>query len=92
MIDQESTIAAAWVQGVTTGMSWMNSELEFNGKERIFCAPEKLAITTDQYIDILRQYLKTDKTVAKMPLGLAVLISLKETFPCSDRKTPSKTP
>jgi hypothetical protein len=63
------------------------------GKQQLFCGPEKLALTLENYINILNsriQYLdrlwgnETEK-VDRRPIGLELLTGLQETFPCKGK-------
>jgi hypothetical protein len=52
--------------------------------EQTPCQPEKLALNTNQAMDILRQQAEKDRTIADQPVGLAVLMSLQRLFGCSN--------
>src|SRR5579859_7962650 len=67
------------------GMSWANTELRARGQPRLYCVPEKMAMSPDQADTILRSYLDEHPEQAKYPVALILLRAMEETFPCSQR-------
>ena len=71
------------VSMMETGMGWANAELTQIRKDAaIYCPPRQMAFTGTQLIDILRRAADKKPILAKQPFGLALLVSLKEVFPC----------
>jgi hypothetical protein len=50
----------------------------------LYCPPRRLAINTEQHIDILRRYVEQNPDIGRDPIGLAMLLALQHTFPCKD--------
>jgi len=85
-----------YVQGLGDGMSWadiVNKLRSANGRAGapLYCAPEKLALTRENYLDILDAGIEraldhqTKAEVEKQPIGPILLNSLMETFPCKTK-------
>jgi hypothetical protein len=56
---------------------------EYGLNQQFFCLPDKLALTTAQADNIVRQWLKEQaSTITEMPISMALLFGLQETFPC----------
>lgn len=53
------------------------------GAEKLFCMPGQLVLTTEQADDILLRWEKQQtKNTDDLPIGIALLFGLEETFPC----------
>jgi hypothetical protein len=84
----QSTIKA-YITGLGEGLSWGTLKAE----PRIYCVPDKLALTGNDYISILNRSIEKEKSHPSFDeflnqndiLGLFLLEGLKETFPC-DKK------
>ncbi len=51
--------------------------------DKLFCMPGKLALTTEQAANILLSWAKKQtQNTNDLPIGIALLGGLKETFPC----------
>jgi hypothetical protein len=64
------------------GISWASAKAMNDGQRGIFCPPNKLALTDQQSVDILRRHVLAHTDHAKVPYGLVLLLALQETFPC----------
>jgi hypothetical protein len=58
-------------------------QLQSEGKTPLFCQPSKVALTTEQILDMLRREVKETPPLADMPYGLAMLKTLEKVFPCN---------
>lgn len=65
-----------------TGISWANLAAEQKNGERLYCQPEKLVLTNDQKVDMVRRYIKKFPEHADRPAGLVVFMTLLHSFPC----------
>jgi hypothetical protein len=74
----ESLLVATYV-----GMFWSTMQLQSEGKTPLFCQPSKVALTTEQILDMLRREVKETPPLADMPYGLAMLKTLEKVFPCN---------
>jgi hypothetical protein len=63
-------------------MDWFNTYVKRDMSVDYYCPPSTIAFTPDQYINMLERYLKKEPGMGKMPLGLALLETLKSTLPC----------
>ncbi|MBB4375625.1 hypothetical protein [Bradyrhizobium sp. SBR1B] len=75
---QEKQTIEGLVRATENGMSWFSAA----AKVKLYCPPEKLALTGGQIIDILRREVGEAPSIGGSPYGLAILLALKRTFPC----------
>lgn len=71
-----------YVSGLGGGFEWANAALESNNQKPLFCVPNKLALTQDNYLNILEDAIKETKNSNDMLIEPMLLIQLKKTFPC----------
>src|SRR5215470_1255883 len=64
------------------GLDWMNSELAYEKRAKVFCAPPRPTLGNDQIFDMLRQGINSHPEWRDQPYGLALLSIAKEKFPC----------
>lgn len=64
------------------GMAWV-SAVE---KRQVYCHPPNLVLTGSQIVDILRRESAEVPAIAEAPYGLGILLSLKRTFPCDNKR------
>ncbi|MBV8848199.1 MAG: hypothetical protein JOZ16_01285 [Methylobacteriaceae bacterium] len=72
----------SYFQGLADGMGWANADARYFGKSAAYCEPPKLALTTEQVIDIVQRYAEKDAFLMDKPLGATMIAALKEVFPC----------
>jgi hypothetical protein len=77
-----STFYTAYITGNLNGLGWANADLGNAGRPRLYCEPEKLGITADQSVRILRDRVEEDPKLGTLPAGFAMLLALQRTFPC----------
>lgn len=68
--------------GLGLGLEWASTFVEVRGDEPIYCPPDHLAVTSHQYVEILRQHVKREPKSGDEPVGRAMLLALRGTFPC----------
>ena len=78
------TLIMAAVNGYGQGFTIANSEIKRDGGKPLFCQPNKLALTPELSVDVVRRYVEKSPRLADAPFGLVLLYALKETFPCKD--------
>jgi hypothetical protein len=71
-----------FLMGVGNGLSWPNGQLHNTHKPQLFCVPEKVALTFEQELDILKRYVREHPASADTPVGGVLLTALIEAFPC----------
>jgi hypothetical protein len=81
---QRRLFCDALMIGLIQAYGWANAALTNGGQPMLYCQPEKLALNTNQAMDILRQQAEKDRTIADQPVGLVVLMSLQRLFGCSN--------
>lgn len=75
-----------YINGIVDGLQWPNTAVNNRGDQRLFCQPEKLSLSVEQTIVMLKQYVAENPRNADAPIGLALLYAMRYTFPCTDEK------
>lgn len=85
-IDGRDQAAAADYTGraffIYVGFSWALSLVVYEGQKAFYCPPQKLAMTPDQIVSVMRNYVIKNPDDGDLPAGLALLNAIQETFPC----------
>lgn len=81
-VQRSDRVYLAGLRGIADGIEWSNIRLQSNGQKKLYCPPEKLAMTVDQYRSIFVRYVKENPSEGQFPAGLVMLEALVETFPC----------
>ena len=77
----------AYVLGLGEGMQFADIELEATKQVHIYCQPAKLAVTIENYIDILDRQIAdastflTEARLNETTIDILLMAGLKETFP-----------
>ena len=76
--------ARAYLNGLADGISWYAVFVEnrTSRTNRQHCPPSNLAITPDQHISILRQYVRNRPDSLNDFAGHILIRALAEVFPC----------
>jgi hypothetical protein len=64
------------------GFYWANRSLAQDNRPKLYCAPDELTQTGSQLLEIVQLQVKADPRTLLLPLGFALLISMKTTSPC----------
>jgi hypothetical protein len=59
-----------------------NAALSAEGQRKLFCSPDKLNLVDDQYVRVMRDFLKKVPAIRKETPSLVLLLALQATFPC----------
>ncbi|MFS8051551.1 hypothetical protein QD357_01860 [Rhizobium sp. BR 317] len=73
------------VLGAGSGLAAANAVLGQRGQPRLFCPPDTMSITADQYVSFLASYVKEHPqagTGRDSFYSLVLLYAMKEVFPC----------
>ncbi len=79
------------ILGIGTGIFWSNINIglklgKANKEKPIYCAPEKLTITKENYINFLDAEIKEHKKMRVLsgdtPIAIMILFHLERIFPC----------
>ena len=84
LVKQDREQVESLISGMQIGMLWANAELRHRKQPLLYCQPEKLRITAPQMVDMLRKTIRENPRLGDYPIGLAVLTTLQDTFPCKD--------
>jgi hypothetical protein len=75
-----------YIKGLTQGFEWANTCLESRGQKRLYCAPSKPVLETENYLRILDDRMKDkdfrSKVPPDIPIEAILLFELQEMFPC----------
>lgn len=81
-------VAAMYLDGVGNGILIANAEAQRAGKP-LYCSPTKLALTMDNYANIVSDQLERLKKMPDLdekPVSVLLMVGLEETFPCPKGK------
>ncbi|HWP24758.1 MAG TPA: hypothetical protein VNL39_00245 [Xanthobacteraceae bacterium] len=79
----ERGLIEANLGGLENGFGWANTYLQSQRQQTpLYCLPDKLALKSEQIIDILRRGVREDAKLGNAPFGLAILVALQRVFPC----------
>jgi len=79
--NQNPEYAEALLDAMATGISWANSHID----KPMYCPPSNLAITSQQHMEILRQYIQHSPSRGDYPAGAVMIRALEYAFPCKKR-------
>lgn len=71
-----------YLSGLLDGFGAMNGANSNSNQRTLFCQPERLTLTKDQAINILKGYLRMYPATSEAPIWGVMLASLVMTFPC----------
>jgi len=74
----------SFVNGVADGYSWANIDAEGNWGKQFFCPPEHMAVSQNNYLDMLDGYIEKNQSwlADETPIQPIMIKSLIDTFPC----------
>jgi len=74
----------AYLGGVGIGFAQANIALAAEGRAPLYCQPERLALPSTGYLDILERQVKTARGTVSEDTSVEVLLflGLRQTFPC----------
>ena len=77
-------LVKSFVNGVADGYSWANIDAEGTWGKQFFCPPEHMAVSQDNYLDILDGFIERNKSWLEedTPIQPIIIRSLIKTFPC----------
>jgi len=71
-----------YLHGLSEGLEWYNAQVLQNGGRRLFCPPQNVAFTMDQYVDVMKRFLDEAPNQNGMPAGIVLLRALESALPC----------
>jgi hypothetical protein len=67
-LERGDPASKSYMMGIGNGLSWANEFLYTDHKPQLFCVPEKLDLTAEQDLDILKRYVHENPASADGPL------------------------
>jgi hypothetical protein len=67
------------------GMAWTNAVIEAETGTHFYCPPQTSPLTGEQLVDMLRKNAAQDPRLNNISFGLAILSTLRKTFPCGEK-------
>ena len=74
-----------YLDGVKEGIVMFNVTLQAEGRQPLFCQPEKLALTVEQAEEIMMRKAKKMANPDGVPISLILIHGLQDTFPCDEK-------
>jgi hypothetical protein len=75
----------SFVFDLNEGMGWLNDYLATTRHEpRVYCPPDKLTLTGNQLVEILKKFVQRDQQYGDYPVGAVLVYALKDVFPCPE--------
>ena len=73
-----------YINGIGSGIMWSNAMLEFEGRKKLFCKPDKEIFDFGSwYFEIFaEEFLKNPKKYQDMPPAVPLLRGIILSFPC----------
>jgi hypothetical protein len=81
--------------GIVFALGYANANLKGDNRAPLYCQPEKLFLNVGQHIDMLQRWVRDQKAqtpgaefgqyIENLPVAMAMLLALKETFPCDQK-------
>ena len=74
-----------YVRGLQDGLEWSNSFMKVQGKPGLFCAPENIALNTENYIQFIDESLAAPRArplKETLPIPFVLLNFLQSNLPC----------
>lgn len=74
-----------YFDGVKEGLIISSLDQKQQGQVPLFCIPPKLAMTVEQAEDIMMRFANKRNLRGSMPVSIALLGGLEDTFPCEPK-------
>ena len=73
-----------YINGIGSGIMWSNAMLEFDGRKKLFCKPDKKIFDFGKwYFEIFaEEFLKNPEKYQDMPPAVPLLRGIIISFPC----------
>ena len=81
-VDAGNTVMLLVLDAFAYGMSWSNGAVVAKNQKPLFCLPEKLGMTPEKNLEILRRYVASHPEMAGERFSLTMLKAYEATFPC----------
>ena len=71
-----------WLSSVQQGFMWANTKLANQNRKRLYCAPGKMTMTSEQTVQVLKDYVEAKPWALQFHPGVALLLAFEYAFPC----------
>ena len=80
--DDFSRLADVYIGGNFNGVSWVNTYMETQGIDPLYCPPRDRALSDREKIAMMRDAVARDDALGELPAGLVVMLTLQRAYPC----------
>jgi hypothetical protein len=81
----ERGLLEAEIGGMQIGVLWASTMVQVDRKQPpLYCQSGKLMLTKHQMLEMVRNTIKEDPGLGDYPLGMVVLVTLQDNFPCKE--------
>jgi hypothetical protein len=81
----DKALLKVYLDGVKEGIVMLNVTLQAEGRQPLFCQPQKLALTVEQAEEIMMRKAKKMADPDGVPISLILIHGLQDTFPCDEK-------
>lgn len=74
-------VPVTYISGVIDGME---AAMSAKGNKRLYCKPADTGLSHKQYKEMIDDLVKREPSTGILPAGLAMMIAMRERFPCPD--------
>lgn len=71
-----------FIAGIGNGISWTNTMMKETGRSPLYCPPPDQGFSGEEYVAMLREFVRGKTREADLPVGFALLLTLGSKFPC----------
>jgi hypothetical protein len=82
----DKALLKVYLDGVKEGIVMLNVTLQAEGRQPLFCQPQKLALTVEQAEEIMMRKARKMADPDRVPVSIILIHGLQDTFPCDDEK------
>ena len=81
----DKALLKVYFGGVKEGIVMLNVTLQAEGRQPLFCQPQKLALTVEQAEEIMMHKAKKMADPDGVPISIILIHGLQDTFPCGEK-------
>jgi len=74
-----------YLDGVKEGIIMLNVTLQVEGRQPLFCQPQKLVLTVEQAEEIMMRRATKMADPDGVPISIILIHGLQDTFPCDEK-------
>jgi hypothetical protein len=81
----DKALLKVYLDGVKEGIVMLNVTLQAEGRQPLFCQPQKLALTVERAEEIMMRKAKKMADPDRIPVSIILIHGLQDTFPCDEK-------